>query len=112
MDKIIYHAKQDPAYAVPFVDVDEIRQRDMPNGTVANYRYIHGGFENTTVKFSFCYPEQTAFTGRFFQYLSPFPGPDEELASLNKTGEDDIIAFCLENGAYFVESNMVTNCTI
>ena len=106
MDKIIYHAKQDPAYAVPFVDVDEIRQRDMPNGTVANYRYIHGGFENTTVKFSFCYPEQAAFTGRFFQYLSPFPGPDEELASLNKTGEDDIIAFCLENGAYFVESNM------
>ena len=106
MDKIIYHAKQDPAYAFPFVDVDEIRQRDMPNGTVANYRYIHGGFENTTVKFSFCYPEQAAFTGRFFQYLSPFPGPDEELASLNKTGEDDIIAFCLENGAYFVESNM------
>lgn len=106
MDKIIYHAKQDPAYAVPFVDVDEIRQRSMSDGTVANYRYIHGGFENTTVKFSFCYPQKDAFTGRFFQYLSPFPGPDEELASLNKTGEDDIIAFCLENGAYFVESNM------
>lgn len=106
MEKIIYHALEDPAYALPFVDVDEIRQREMAGGMLVNYRYIHGGFEKTSVKFSFCYPEKERFTGRFFHYLSPFPGPDEELASLNKTGEDDIIAFCLENGAYYVESNM------
>ena len=41
-----------------------------------------------------------------FQYLSPFPGPDEELASLSKSGADDTIGFALLNGAYFVESNM------
>lgn len=28
------------------------------------------------------------------------------MASLNKSGEDDVIAFSLQNGAYYVESNM------
>lgn len=106
MNKTIYHAKEDPAYAVPFVDKDEMRTRVMPDGSAMPYRFVHGGFRDTSVKFSFCFPEKECFKGRFFQYLSPFPGPDEELASLNKTGEDDIIAFCLENGAYYVETNM------
>lgn len=106
MDKVIYHAKQDPAYQSPFVDVDEVRTRTAPNGETLSYRYIHGGFEETNVKFSFCFPEKAAFQGRFFQYLSPFPGPDEELASLEKTGENDIVSFCLLHGAYYVETNM------
>lgn len=106
MDKTIYHAKLDPAYQSPFVDVDEERSRTAPGGEQLSYRYLHGGFSGTSVKFSFCIPKQAAFQGRFFQYLSPFPGPDEELASLEKTGENDIISFCLLHGAGFVESNM------
>lgn len=111
MDKIIYRVKEDTAYQTPFVDIDELRTRIMPNHEVVSFRYIHGGFAGTNVKFSFCFPEKDAFQGRFFQYLSPFPGPDEELASLEKRGENDIISFCLIHGAYYVESNMGSKAT-
>ncbi len=104
--KEIYEAKKDPAFQKPYVDVDEWRERLLPDGTKVPYRYVHGGFEDTGVKFLFCFPEQDEFKGRFFHYLSPFPGPDEEVASLVHEGELDRIAFCLMNGAYFVESNM------
>ena len=104
--KEIYDAKLDPDYQEAYVDVDEWRERTLWDGRVVTYRYIHGGFEKKGVKFSYCFPEKEAFRGRFFQYLSPFPGPDEELASLERTGEDDRIGFCLVNGAYYVESNM------
>ena len=106
MEKAIYDAKQDPVYQTPFVDLEEERIRILPDGRVLPFTYVHGGFAGTKVKFSFCFPPKDQFTGRFFQYLSPFPGPDEEMASLGKTGEDDKIAFCLVNGAYYVETNM------
>lgn len=106
MGKTIYDATKDPKYSKPFIDVDEPRERVLPDGTRLPYRYMHGGFEGTDLKFSFCFPPEGKYRGRFFQYLSPFPGPDEEVASLNKTGEDDVIAFSLQNGAYYVESNM------
>ena len=106
MEKAIYHARQDGRYAKPFVDLEEQRERRLPDGTVLPYRYVHGGFEGTGLKFAFSYPEKERFEGRFFQYLSPFPGPDEELASQIKEGEDDIIAFSLLHGGYFVETNM------
>jgi len=88
------------------VDVEEMRTRVLYDGTELAYRYVHGGFKAKKVKFSFCFPRRDAYKGRFFQYLSPFPGPDEEMASLNKKGADDMIGFSLLNGAYFVESNM------
>ena len=106
MAKEIYHALSDPRYQEPFVDVEEMRSRVLLDGMELAYRYVHGGFTGTNVKFSFCFPRRDAYKGRFFQYLSPFPGPDEELASLNKCGADDMIGFSLLNGAYFVESNM------
>lgn len=104
--KEIYHAKCDPELQDSYVDIEEWRERILSDGTSIPYLYVHGGFRNKAVKFSFCFPKKEEFKGRFFQYLSPFPGPDEEIASLDKTGEDDRIAFCLLNGAYFVESNM------
>lgn len=104
--KEIYEAKKDPQFQKPYVDVDEWKERELPDGTKVPYRYVHGGFEDTGVKFLFCFPEQDEFKGRFFHYLSPFPGPDEEVASLVHKGELDRIAFSLLNGAYFVESNM------
>ena len=106
MAKEIYHALTDPRYQEPFIDVEEIRSRTQADGSEISFRYVHGGFTGTSVKFSYCFPRRDAFKGRFFQYLSPFPGPDEELSSLTKTGVDDVISFCLQNGAYFVESNM------
>ena len=106
MAKEIYHAASDPQYQDVYVDVDEMRSRTLSDGTELSYRYVHGGFGEMHVKFSFCFPRRDAFCGRFFQYLSPFPGPDEELASLNKRGGDDMIGFSLLHGAYFVESNM------
>ncbi|AJG98237.1 hypothetical protein LF65_01632 [Clostridium beijerinckii] len=104
--KEIYDAKKDLDYKDPYVDIEEWRERVLSDGTTIPYLYVHGGFANKGVKFVLCFPKQDEFKGRFFQYLSPFPGPDEEVASLDKTGEDDKIAFCLQNGAYFVESNM------
>lgn len=106
MGKEIYHALTDPDYQDVYVDVDEIRTRNAPDGKEITYRYVHGGFRQKAVKFSIHYPEHDRFQGRFFQYLSPFPGPDEEMASISKTGGDDIISFSLLHGAYFVESNM------
>lgn len=102
----IYDAKKDPEFQDGYIDVDEMRTRKLDDGTEIPFRYMHGGFQGTKVKFSFCFPEKDRYEGRFYQYLSPFPGPDEELASLPVTGIDDKIAFCLTHGAYYVESNM------
>ena len=104
--KVIYDAGRDPSMQNAYFDVDEMRERVLEDGRVLPYRYVHGGIREHAIKFIFCYPPREAYRGRFFQYLSPFPGPDEELASLDKTGEDDKIAFCLLHGAYYVESNM------
>lgn len=105
-EKLIYDAMKDPTMQDSYIDADEQRERILPDGTVLPYRYVHGGFRRNSIKFIFCFPPKEQYQGRFFQYLSPFPGPDEELASLDKTGEDDKIAFCLLHGAYYVESNM------
>ncbi|MDO4647992.1 MAG: hypothetical protein Q4B26_05020 [Eubacteriales bacterium] len=106
MNKVIYHAAEDAVYSKPYIDKEEMQERVLEDGTKIPFLYIHGGFEDTGVKFSFAFPEKNVFKGRFFQYLSPFPGPDEEMASFDKTGEDDKVSFTLSEGAYFVESNM------
>ena len=103
----IYDAKKDPQFAeTGYIDMDEKRERLLDDGTVLPFRYMHGGFSGTGVKFSFCFPEKKAYEGRFYQYLSPFPGPEEEIASLPVTGIDDKIAFAITHGAYYVETNM------
>lgn len=104
--KDIYDAREDEQFGRGYIDIDEMRKRKLDDGREIPFRYMHGGFEGTPVKFSFCFPEKESYEGRFYQYLSPFPGPEEELASLPVTGIDDKIAFCITNGAYYVESNM------
>jgi len=99
----MYDPKLDPAFSRPFIDLREQRVRcNVP------YSYIHGGFEGTSVKFAFSFPEKEAYQGRFFHFLSPAPGPDEELASQSpkRVGMEDQLTFALTHGAYFVESNM------
>ena len=104
--KTIYHAKEDQVYGSVYVDVEEWREKKLPNGKLCRFFYVHGGFKEKDIRFSYCLPEKEKFTGRFFQYLSPFPGPEEEMASLEREGADDRVGFALEYGAYFVESNM------
>lgn len=101
----VYDAKTDPQFQKPYIDIEEERVRPV-EGKDMPYLYIHGGFEDTTVRFSFCFPKKETYKGRFFQYLSPFPGPQEELASLPTIGADDKIGFTITHGSYFVESNM------
>lgn len=105
MDRI-YDATKDEQFSKGYIDIDEMRTRKLDDGRQIPFRYMHGGFEGTPVKFSFCFPEAEEYEKRFYQYLSPFPGPEEELASLSVTGIDDKIAFCITHRAYYVESNM------
>lgn len=104
--KLIYDPHHDSQFSKPMIDANELRQRESMDGRTLPFRYIHGNFEGTGVKFAFCFPLEDQYEGRFFQHLSPFPGPDEEIASLNKTGEEDMIAFAITHGACFVECNM------
>ena len=107
MTNDIYHAGDDARFAHPVFDREEDRLRPVEGGEPLPYHYIHGRFEEETgVKLSFYIPARENFAGRFYQYLSPFPGPDEELASLEPSGVDDKVAFCLAHGAGFVETNM------
>ncbi len=106
MSKTIYSPKNDPRFSHPVIDRDEWQERHLPDGTTLPFRYMHGYFDGTGVKFSFCFPAKEQYQGRFQQYLSPFPGPDEEVASLGHTGTEDRIAFALHCGAYYVETNM------
>lgn len=106
MKKEIYDPAKDPDYQKPVIDAEEEKERALSDGRHLPYTYMHGHFEGTGVKFIFCFPPQENFKGRFFQYLSPFPGPDEEMVPLGKTGLDDEIAFAISHGAYYVESNM------
>lgn len=94
----IYDPKQDPQFRKPYIDIDEWRE-----GTV-RYHYIHGGFEETELRFSFYFPEKEIYKERFFHFMSPVQGSED--ASQNFNGEEDKIAFAITNGAYFVESNM------
>ena len=106
LKKTIYDPKADPRFQQPVIDQDEWKERYLPGGETIPFRYMHGRFEGTDVKFSFCFPPADRFEGRFQQYLSPFPGPDEEVASLGHTGLEDRIGFALKCGAYYVETNM------
>lgn len=106
-NKIIYHAGDDKAYSEYVIDKEEKRLRPMPDGSEISYLYMHGSFPQTNVKFAFFIPEKEDFKGRFFQFLCPFPGPDEENASETpRFGVDDKVAFALYHGAAYVETNM------
>lgn len=105
-EKMLYDPAGDSTYQHPVIDEQKQGSRKIPDAKNITYQYIHGHFEGTHVKFLFCFPERERYEGRFFQHLSPFPGPDEELSALNKTGEDDFVSFALTHGACYVESNM------
>jgi hypothetical protein len=91
----------DPAliepYTQPYIDTDE--WRDSP----VRHRYVHGGFNDTELRFSFYLPEKDQYQGRFFQPLQAVSG-NENLAPMalyRASGVD----FALASGGYLVESN-------
>jgi hypothetical protein len=95
---VVYNAKNDPQFQKPYIDVDEWRE-----GAV-RYHYIHGGFEGTETRFSFYFPTEKEYRGRFFHFTAPMQG--SENASQVLEGEEDKIAFAKVHGAYFVETNL------
>ena len=95
--KTLYEPTKDAQFQKPYVDVNEWRGQE-------GYRYVHGGFEGTELRFSFFYPIKEAYTGRFFQYLPPVQGHED--AGIGRTGMEDRIGFAISHGAYHVESNM------
>ena len=64
----------------------------------ARHLYIHGGFTGTDAKFSFCFPPEEEYQGRFFQVTHQL------LAGEEATPRH--IAFALASGGYSVQTNM------
>lgn len=87
----------DEALSAPFIDVDEWRE------TPVRHRYVRGGFAGTDTLFSFYFPEPETYEGRFFQHVTPVP-QSENLGPAD-TGAYNKIAFSIDSGAYFVETN-------
>ncbi len=87
----------DPLFSQPYIDTDEVR--DVPT----RHRYVHGGFKDSGLRFSFYFPDKSAYQGHFFQYVTPVP--DSETLSQGQQGESDKIGFAVSHGAYFVETN-------
>jgi hypothetical protein len=96
-DLVKEFSTNDELFKEPYVDKDEWRNEPV------RHRYIHGGFKGTDTRFSFYFPSVEKYQGHFFQYITPVP--DNENLSQGASGEEDKIGFCVENGAYFIETN-------
>ena len=88
---------KDSLFNEPYIDIDE--WRDEP----VKHRYVHGGFKGRDTRFSFYFPPEEKYDGRFFQYITPVP--DSENLSQGTHGEENKIGFSIESGAYFIETN-------
>ena len=91
-------ADADTMFARPYIDIDEWRDKPV------RHRYIHGGFEDTETRFSFYFPPEVKYEGRFFQHITPVPD-SENLAQNMPAGRFNKIGFSLDSGAYFIETN-------
>ncbi len=79
----------------PVIEVDE--WRDTP----VRHRYVNGRFEGTTTRFSFYFPPQDRYGGRFFQYTQPAPSG---AMGAENTAQNNI-EFGGDSGAYYVQTN-------
>jgi hypothetical protein len=106
-------SSEDPRFNQPYIDVREWRDEpaDAPvfSGAIttqhggaspvkARHLYVHGGFTGTDAKFSFCFPAEELYQGRFFQ------ATHQLLAGEEATPRN--IAFALASGGYSVQTNM------
>src|ERR1700761_4995240 len=90
----------DPLFVEPYTDIDE--WHDEP----VRHRYVHGGFKDTDLRFSFYFPPAEQYQGRFFHPVMHIAG-DENVAPAGKLAglDGDSIAFAAASGGYLVESN-------
>ena len=103
----------DPRFNQPYVDVREWRDEPaeasvfqasvttQPGGPApikARHLYVHGGWTDTDAKFSFCFPPEEDYQGRFFQATHQLMA-GEEATPRN-------VAFALASGGYSVQTNM------
>ncbi len=104
---------EDPRFNQPYIDVREWRDEPadapvFPGGITtqggdaapvkARHLYVHGGFTGTDAKFSFCFPPEEEYEGRFFQ------ATHQLLAGEEATPRN--ITFALASGGYSVQTNM------
>lgn len=90
----------DPLFTDPYIDIDE--WRDEP----VRHRYVHGGFKNTQARFSFYFPPKEQYEGRFFQYIMPMSGNENQVQAPSYPDPPYALGFVFESGGYFVESNL------
>ncbi|MGN1023345.1 MAG: hypothetical protein ACI4OJ_07605, partial [Lachnospiraceae bacterium] len=90
---------QDPQFQEPFVDLDEWRGKSL------RYEVLRGGFLGTKTRFCFYFPEDGAFSHRFFQRMMPVQG-DETAAEKLLGTENDMITFAISHGAILIDTNM------
>ena len=90
----------DPDYHTPFIAVDEERSEPVP------HRYVHGGFAGTEARFSFYFPPEAQYEGRFFHNTYPMavtsdigPFPIQFEVAVGDLG------FTVDSGAYYVQTN-------
>ena len=103
----------DPRFNQPYIDIREWREEPMDapvfaggittqQGGAAPFKarhlYVHGGFTDTDAKFSFCFPPEEEYQGRFFQ------ATHQLLAGEEATARN--VAFALASGGYSVQTNM------
>jgi poly(3-hydroxybutyrate) depolymerase len=87
-------------FGEPFIDVDE--WRDAPR----RHRYVHGGFENTETRFSFYFPPEESYSGRFVTYLEGGMGGHESTLAGGMLASDFMFDLAFDElGAYLTESN-------
>lgn len=85
----------DPLYDKPFVDIDE--WRDEP----AHHRYVHGGFQDTDLRWSIHFPPAERYEGRFFQPLMAVSGTENAATMPPMMGAmiGHMIPFAFDSGA-------------
>lgn len=91
----------DPQYDQPFIEVDELRTEPAP------HRYVHGGFAGTDARFSFYFPPEARYQGRFFHNTYPMATTSDvgpfPIAFEVSTGD---LGFTFDSGAYYVQTNL------
>lgn len=90
----------DPDFDKPFIDTEEERLEPVP------HRYVSGGFTGTEARFSFYFPPQAQYRGRFFHNTYPMavtsdigPFPIQFDVAVGDLG------FTIDSGAYYVQTN-------
>src|SRR5262245_36891794 len=91
---------RDPDYQQPYVDIDE--WRDDP----VRHRYVHGGFEGTELRFSYYFPPEGQYQGRFFQPIMAVAGSEHIYGNQLMGRMGGGIDFAVDSGGYMVESNL------